>query len=207
MGPQEIAVAIGTGVAAAIVGVCKWWSGRKKRREDHRNSEVMSNARRYVHLYGLAQEWLARHKAQRVLVLYARNSGTPWDPQAPVKISCVLQTVIPGNRDTFERWQDWSCDSWYRAMLSQMMVANEVDQTGVRLQTDMNVQGVLKDAYEAQGTVSSVVFEVLKVPDEYGVLYVSLNFDSPEWSKRLIDNPEFIRRMAQEAKTIWETHK
>ncbi len=200
----EISASIGAGVGAAVVALCRWLSKRKGRKEESRNSLVMDNARRYVHLYGMAQEWMSRHGAQRVLLLYAKNTGTPWDPQAPVKVSCVLQTVLPDNKDTFDRWQEWVCDSWYRSMLSQMMVMKESQQTGIRLQTDMNVQGVLKDAYASQGTVSSVVFEVLKVPSEYGVLYVSLNFAKPGKSDKLINNPEAIRQMMVEGRTVWE---
>lgn len=180
----------------------------------------MANARRFVHVYAMAREWLSREHAQRVLVLYARNNGSPWNPEAPVKVSCIAQVVAPGEEDTWERWQDWRCDPWYRTLLESVMKEGEKQQ-GVQLTTDINVAGVLKGAYEAQGTAGSVAFQIGRVPDEFGVVYVSLNFGRrlkegeetlPEAEKlvareaaaRLASGADTVARMIQEGQVAWE---
>ena len=210
------ATVVGALFTAWKLGLRQWW---RQKWEDRREREVMANARRFVQLYGIAREWLSRKQCQRVLILYARNSGSPWRPETPVRVSCMVQVVAPSDENTWDRWQDWSVDPWYRTFLSDVLRCSQ-EQKAVRLVTDLSVDGVLKNAYVNQGTASSIVFPIALVPVEYGLVYVSLNFgrrlrpnekELPQDEKdaaiartqEIMGTPDRIHRMIQEGRAAW----
>lgn len=142
-----------------------------------------------------AEEFRIKFDAQRCIVLSARDTGRPFPPNAPIYISCVDQTVRQENENTWEKWQEWECDAEYRLMLHEMY---KNGQRGIMLITDNMRPGRLKEAYEKQGTVASVVFFCHWLHSENVMTYTSLNFGEPP---NTVDNvPE---PLSEEAKKFW----
>lgn len=235
-GIPDWALYTGQGVAALAAGwlaVLRVWprirEAWRKARASRQAAEVLENARVLRYVGGIIREWVAKKGAQRALLLHARNNGKPWPAHHPVYVSCIDQAVPASEPNTWERWQDWRIDPSYRAFLHDVLSSMDRDR-GVLLVTEMMERCVLRDAYEEQGTVASIVFGIRWLVRENALIYASLNFGrfprqrpdsvSPEdWertltaeketyeqhARELFAKPDRIRAMIQAARNAWRT--
>ena len=200
-------------VLAAVHRAAPWlkglWSAARAKNE---REDVVRNARVSRHLRLLIDEWLVRLGAQRVLLIAARDSGTPWPVEAPIKVSCLDQVVARYELQTWDRWQDWRADPMYRKLLNDLIISESNDR-GILLTTSTMESGALRDAYEAQGTVASVLFAICWRPG-HTFIYVSVNFgrlnhtsgEVATYEKQARDfyhDPEHIRSKVEAARAAW----
>lgn len=199
--------AVGASAAAFVAGAAgfwhKWgrsiWEQRKKRRN---YDDVLENSRIFVQMGVLLRSWRASTGAQRVLLLYARNSGSPWPVEKPVKTSCLMQSTAEGVENTWHRWQDWEVDPAYRELLSDVLHAMSGER-GVAIYTDQMADGVLRDSYRENEVAASVLFGLFWRHQDSALIYVSLNFKTREEAAELVGRPERLRRKRADALAVW----
>lgn len=200
---------IGSAVVAAVTGGVGFWRrwGRSwlaARKAQRNYDEVLENSRLFVQMGVLLREWRASAGAQRVLLLYARNSGTPWPIEHPVRVSNLIQACDTGVENTWRRWQDWEIDPPYREMLGDVLQAMRTERS-IMVRADKMPSSILKDAYVDQGTTHSVLFGLRWLSKENALVYVSFNFDNAKAAHELFDRPERVRRKLSEAKEAWKS--
>jgi len=205
-------------VLTALAKLAPKWKrlrGKWERKREYRSAVENARAFRALGLY--MREWRAHCGAQRALTLTASNSGKPWPPDKPLYVSCIDQAVAEATRNTWARWDNWRVDPAYRNLLYGLLATMETDR-GVLITTTALDNGVLRDAYEEQGTVASVIFAI-EWMEGSALIYVSLNFGREIGNKRLTDeerhnyeleaqklyeSPEKIRRMVSEGRAAWK---
>lgn len=199
---------IGAGASAAgamAAGAWRLWGRQwlEDRRRQLSEDTVLRNSRIFVQMGSLIREWRVSTGAMRVLLLYARNSGSPWPVEKPVKTSCLMQSVSEGVENTWKRWQDEEVDPAYREMLSDVMHAGR-SARAVRQITEEMADGILLDSYTEDGVAASVVFGLKWIHTENALVYVSFNFKSVEEANELFHRHERVRRMVADGKAIWK---
>lgn len=134
----------------------------------------LRNMRRVSAIRSTIITWTLVKNAQRGLLLIANNGGEAWKGQGPLFLSNAAQCAGAGEDNTQDSWQQWKCDAWYVQFLGTLLECH--NRKAARLLIpETDVEGELRRAYDAQGTVASVVFPFFWEPG--GVLwYVSLNF-------------------------------
>ena len=180
-------------------------------------AEVLKNARILRGMSLLIREWRVKYAAQRILLLHAKNGGKPWPLTDKIKVSCLDQTVAASEENTWERWQDWHIDPPYRELLTDLLITKDT-QKGILINTRSMNAGVLKDVYEGQGTVASVIFPVTWIDEENALVYVSINFghgikdhtvteeDAVRYEKMardLFHKPDEIRKLCTASSHTW----
>lgn len=200
---------IGAGASALgamAAGAWRLWGRQwlEERRRRATYDEVLKNSRIFVQMGSLLREWRASSGAQRVLLLYARNSGSPWPVEKPVKVSCLMQSTAEGVENTWKRWQDWEIDPPCREMLGDVLHAMRSERA-VRLIAKHMQAGVLRDAFEAQGTSDAVVFGLKWLHRENALVYVSFNFADGDQAAELANSPEQVRRKMVDGRIIWKS--
>ena len=208
------AVALTGGAYGAWRKYGRAWKLNLRRKASKRR--VDENARIFVGTRHLIREWRTTLGAQRVLALSARNNGKPWPPDSVISVSCLDQSVAAETENTWSRWQDFKCDVDYREILYDLIQA---ETRGSILIASTMPHSVLRDAYEAQGTVASVVFPIHWILEDNALIYASVNFgrdvngkplddderhDYERLARDLFNEPDKIRRMAMQGYHLWK---
>lgn len=220
---QGVAAAIGAlvvGIAAvARKAIAKW---REVLRLVRREKRVTESHKRWHRAYQALGDFVELSGCSRALLLTAQNCG--WtDPSRQLSISVIAErTAHDSVPQVFERFQGWTADTSYRAMIAELWETRE-DDRGLLLVANEMQPGVLKDYYTESGVSASVVFFV-GLTESDALLYVSLNFGclhdeqgdevaacdlqaEEEKAREFYKFAERVRRKAWHMRAIWKDAK
>lgn len=130
--------------------------------------------RRVNALNAILTRWVQQYGAQRALLLTANNGGEAWKGNGPLYVSNPAQQAGNGEPNTWKLWQQWKSDPWYQQFLGSCLEAF-AKRAPIKLNCAVDVEGELREAYDGQGTVCSLVLPFKWVNGSV-LWYVSLNF-------------------------------
>jgi hypothetical protein len=114
--------------------------------------------------------------ASRVLVLISGNGGDRTRPGVDVGVTAAYVTVGVGVRNVRRQFRSWPPDQPYTKLLARIAKS---DGQVLELVTDHLETGALRDLYEVDGFVGSLVSLVTHIPQKRWMVYVSACF-SPD---------------------------
>ena len=111
--------------------------------------------------------------ASRAMFLVARNNGGVPKPGCEVKVSIRYEVASDSTRLIHAQWQDWLADGPYLKLLTD--IASDKG-SGVMLSTEHLKPGSLRNLYESDDHVGSIVPLVGHVCEGHWMAYLSFNF-------------------------------